>query len=99
MKYYEHGDVLLIPVEKIEGKELKTNIIMKGEITGHSHVIEKDKASLFIDNRNVMYVEVREPAMLTHEEHNKIIVQSGKYQIGRVKQYDPFKKELRNVQD
>lgn len=99
MGYIEHGDVLLFPVEKVEGKEIKTNIIMKGEITGHSHVVEKNKVKLFMDDRNIMYVKVEEPAALTHEEHGKIVIKPGKYRVGRIKEYDPFEKELRNVQD
>ena len=98
MEYYEHGDVILIPVDKIEGKKLRTNIIMKGEVTGHAHVIEKNKTQLYI-SRNVMYVKVEEPAELTHEEHGKIVIPSGNYRIDRVKEYDPFEKELRDVQD
>lgn len=99
MKYYEHGDVILIPVDKIEGRKLKTNVIMKGEITGHAHIIEKTKTKLYMDDRNIMYVKVEEPAELTHEEHGKIIIPSGNYRIDRVKEYDPFEKELRDVQD
>jgi hypothetical protein len=99
MKYYEHGDVILFPVESIKGKELNTNILMEGEVTGHKHIIEKEKTQLFMDERNVVYVEVKEPASLTHEEHGKIVIDKGYYQIGRVKQYDPFEKELKNVQD
>jgi hypothetical protein len=99
MDYYEHGDVLLIPVKDFKGKEIKTNVIMEGEVTGHKHVIEEEKAELFMDDRNVMYVEIKEPATLTHEEHGKIVVSPGNYRIDRVKEYDPFEKELRNVQD
>jgi len=99
MNYLEHGDVLLYPVKEIKGKKINTNVLMDGEITGHKHVIEKQKTQLFMDARNVKYVEVKEPASLTHEEHGKIVIQPGNYRIGRVKEYDPFEKELRNVQD
>lgn len=99
MKYYHHGDCLLIPVEKVEGKEIKGNILLEGEVTGHAHRIKENTAKLYMDKRNVMFVEVTAPSALTHEEHGRIELPEGLYRVDRVKEYDPFEKELRDVAD
>lgn len=116
MNYYHHGDVLLIPVAKIDGKQMEEkgnyNILALGEITGHAHVIEKQKTILFENADGVMFLQVEQPVLLKHlniktfkklpaneHPHSDIMIQPGNYKVGRVKQYDPWKKELENVRD
>lgn len=42
MKSKRHGDVLLVPLEiEIEGQSEKDCVLALGEVTGHSHRIEK----------------------------------------------------------
>jgi len=102
--YYQHGDVILKRIENIpQGikKESINNriVLADGENTGHAHAIsETKKAELFKDG-SIIYLKVDQPVKLKHEEHKTIIIEPGNYEIDRVKEYDPFEKEIRRVPD
>ena len=67
------GDVRLSHVKDLpkNAKPLKDKTLAYGEVTGHSH--------RFIDTSNIqryeadnkIYLQVLQPSLLTHEEHNK----------------------------
>lgn len=73
MKSIRHGDVYLKRIDKLPKGviSLKDKTLVYGEVTGHSH--------RFVDTENInryqlndkVYLEVMEPSLLTHEEHNK----------------------------
>lgn len=101
MKYYEQGDVLLIPCKDIKGDKIKSKkyVLAEGEVTGHSHVItEIEKSELYMKDGE-MYLKVLSPVHIEHEEHAKILVQPGNYKVNIVKEYDYFEKQKRKVQD
>lgn len=116
MKYYHHGDVLLIATTEIEGSKMEVknnhNILALGEITGHAHVIDAKKTTLFKNEDGIMFLQVDSPVDLRHLNiktfgeipaneypHAPIKIDPGNYEIRIVKQYDPWKKELENVRD
>lgn len=70
MKYYHHGDVILIPVKEIKGKKIEGNrnynVLALGEVTGHAHVIEKENSSLFKNDEDVLFLDVTLPTFLKH---------------------------------
>ena len=103
-KQIQHGDVLIkevssipaeaIPVPKRNGKL----VIAEGEMTGHHHVIMETGAKLFNLNGE-LYLEVTQPVIITHDEHKPLPIPAGKYQIGRVQEYDYFQEMERKVID
>lgn len=108
IKQIQHGDVLfkripelpggLVPAPRRDGKI----IVAEGEATGHSHVIESEKATLWAlekDGVTQLYLEVTEPATVTHDEHKPLPIPKGIYEIGRVKEYDYLSQMERRVVD
>ena len=45
------------------------------------------------------YIDVKEPSILTHQEHNTIPVEKGKYEIRIEREHDPFAEHERQVID
>ena len=99
-----HGDVILhkcLPVDNLEMEQPseKGYILAEGEITGHMHrILEIGKVEMFHKNGK-RYLRVYELVDLLHEEHGKILIPPGFYEIETVKEYDPWEKYIRRVKD
>lgn len=92
MVMYRQGDVLLIRVDSPAAGEAVPRdggriVLAYGEATGHAHAISAPEADLFETERGVRYLEVREPAELTHEEHAPIPLEPGVYEVRRQQEY------------
>ena len=97
--FYQQGDVIIKKISEIKGKRLNHLILARGEATGHNHIITEGNAELYEDN-GTLYLRVNsETATLTHQEHKKIILPKGDYQIDRVREFDHFEEEAKNVRD
>ncbi len=113
MKQIQQGDVYFktIKIPKVELEGISDPIVQHGEATGHAHRLmfrHGDSAGqvsckqweMFKDkNTGTRYLKVLEPTDLTHEEHNKITLPPGEYEIGIVREYDHFLEEARQVAD
>lgn len=75
----------------------KRLVLAHGE-SGHSHVIEDDEAEL-IQIGERMLLKLARAATVKHEEHGPIKLAPGIWEIGRVKEFDPFANMTRQVQD
>jgi len=105
----QQGDVLIESIDSIPKKALKKEagkkgfILAEGETTGHAHRISADTdVELFqteIDKIISMYLDVKEPATITHEEHKHFVIPPGKYTIRQVREYDHFLEEANKVKD
>jgi len=42
------GDVILLPVQQVEGEKIPHLTLAEGEVTGHKHCITEDKAKLYL---------------------------------------------------
>jgi len=94
---YRHGDVLIQKVDSVKGEKLKHLVLAEGEVTGHAHRITEGEAELYEAN-GVLYLSVKsETAALTHEEHKRIDLPMGDYQITIQREYSP--EGWRNVAD
>jgi len=83
-------------------KPHKNNHLAEGEMTGHFHAaVGKDVAVKVLDNR--MFLEAPHGATVTHQEHADIEVPASEktetYTVERVKEYDAFAEESREVSD
>lgn len=101
MKYYlQQGDVLIIPCSiPTDTNKIKTNVLQEGEHTGHAHRLFDGNFEVYETKEKVKYLKVVTPVNLRHEEHKAFQIDPGEYQIGIIKEYDPFEQEMRNVLD
>lgn len=101
MKIYRQGDVLIKQINKLPKglKKVKDKTLAYGEVTDHSHRFkDATPIELFLLN-DAKYLQVNLPSPLIHEEHKKIIIEPGKYEITQEREYDYFENELRQVVD
>ena len=106
MNISRHGDLGITPIDKIpdEAKKMYTGnsyVLAEGEYTGHKHLLqtkEREGFNVFISG-NDLFLEMLKPAKLSHEEHKTIEIEIGTYKINRENEYDPFLRQIRQVQD
>lgn len=84
-----HGDVILKPVDQVEGTKLDHLVLAEGEVTGHAHRISDGQAELYEKNGTLYLRVLSETAALTHEEHHRIDVPKGDWIIGIQREYEP----------
>ena len=107
LRQIQQGDVLLQEVTGVppgatrmpaEGRV----VVALGEKTGHSHVIKSDQAGLWGLTRNgvtELYLEVKAPVTIVHDEHKPLPIPPGIYLVGRVKEFDYFIQMKRRIED
>jgi hypothetical protein len=111
-KIYCHGDVVLRKIEKLPAKLKiqKGNTLAFGEVTGHHHALvpkgtqlksyeSLPQMKLYKGEDGKSYVEIFDPMDLLHQEHNKIEIDTGIYEVEIVREYDYNSKETRRVVD
>lgn len=96
---YQQGDVILIKVSEIKGKKLNHLILAEGELTGHNHCITKGEAELYEHEGTLFLRIVSDTAELTHQEHKTIVLPKGDFEIKKVREYDHFFEETKQVRD
>jgi len=100
---YQQGDVLFVRVERARGKPVVRDpqrgvVFAEGEATGHAHVTLDEGVTLFKDG-DMLYASADSPFVVVHEEHGRVEVPAGDYEIRRVREYDHFAEEARRVAD
>lgn len=99
---YRQGDIFLKHTsEKIENfeeieRENERIVLAYGEVTGHAHAI-KSKNAILVKANNKIFLMVLKPVELEHEEHAKINLPIGNYEVIRQRQYTP--EEIKFVAD
>ncbi len=93
------GDLLLVPVaelpesvRRVRGRRL---VLAEGEATGHAHVVDDERASLYQHGwpeTRYLRVEGVEPVSLVHEEHDPLPVLPGVYEVRRQREYAPLRR-------
>jgi hypothetical protein len=100
------GDVLIIAVKNLPTKldpvdrEAGRVVLAHGEVTGHAHTISDKRAALFRDPKLMavfMHVSGDAPVALEHDEHDRIMIPPGNYQVIRQREYSP--ESIRQVAD
>lgn len=103
-KIYRHGDVILYKLEETfqatAGKKKESLILAEGEVTGHLHKLVGDFE--VVDYKpiggDVKFV-VNTTALLTHEEHDRIVLDKGVYLKVSQVEYNPFTDLVKRVVD
>jgi hypothetical protein len=102
-KIYRQGDVLFKKIEELPKKKrkLETDIIVRGEATGHAHRIAN--GTLFSSWQRgrgpQLYIKASKGARVIHEEHKEIELEKGLYEVIRQREYDPSAPENPWVED
>lgn len=101
---YRQGDVLLMAVEHIPSaaKVQPECVVAHGEVTGHTHRIERGAARYVEDDEEEdapqqWLLVFHDAAELVHEEHPALTLPSGRYRVIQQRSYVP--EELPDVQD
>jgi len=97
---FQQGDILLFPVAVIPagGKAVGHTVLAEGEATGHAHVALGDGVEL-IEREGTLFLSAPHGATVTHQEHAPVTLPPGAYRVGRVREYDHFAEEARQVRD
>ena len=87
MNQYRHGDLLIVQVNEIptEAKPKEGKVLAYGEVTGHKH--QMDIGDLFETIDGKLYLRLKKDGNLTHEEHNRIKLPKGDYQVIHQREY------------
>ncbi|MFX1538865.1 MAG: hypothetical protein ACFFDI_32155 [Promethearchaeota archaeon] len=97
------GDLLLRKVSKLprRAKNVKSDVILEGEATGHAHRIMNGEIFRFWleTSGNQLFVKADKGAMLVHEEHASIDLEAGVYEVIRQREYDPDTETTQWVMD
>lgn len=89
MQAIRQGDVILLPVQQVEGEKIPHLTLAEGEVTGHKHRITEGEAKLFLKN-DTLYLRVySHTAMLAHEEHHAIAIPQGHWMVKIQREYEP----------
>lgn len=99
-KMVRQGDVLYVPVDRIpDGAKLEdTKTVAYGEATGHHHtMVEVDGKAEVYTLEDQMFAKVEGDVVVTHQEHNELIVEEGIYEIRIQREYTP--EDIRRVLD
>jgi hypothetical protein len=100
-KIYRQGDVLLIPVNQFPDnlKKTKKVTLALGEVTGHHHTIFAGATGYADDEESLAeFINVYEDsAVLTHQEHDAVVIPRGKYRSVIQSEYTP--EEIKRVAD
>ena len=88
---YRHGDVLIAGIAVIPSGAQKRPgaILAHGEVTGHTHRIQRQDAVQLWVHGSELFLEVKQAATLVHEEHQAIELPSGVYRVWKQREYRP----------
>ncbi|MBI5847174.1 MAG: hypothetical protein HZB31_04370 [Nitrospirae bacterium] len=99
----QQGDVIIRSIKEIPAyakrvvRQRRGFILAEGEATGHAHVIEEEIE--MYEMNGILYLKADRPVTVKHEEHKPVSLDKGVYEIGIVREYDPFEEEVRKVAD
>ncbi len=102
IKDFQQGDVIGKKLSTMPSGDSKiiarSRLVLAHGESGHSHVIEDDEAELLQIGEQII-LSLTKAATLKHEEHGQITLSAGIWEIGRVREYDPFVDMTRQVID
>ena len=81
MKNYRQGEVLILGMSNYyagQQRELPSNVIIEGEITGHKHEVEQGK--LYEANGEIVLV-AQAGCVIKHPEHKREYAETGNKKV------------------
>jgi hypothetical protein len=89
---WRHGDVLIAQTSKIPADVTRSmsTILVRGEVTGHSHRIEDPSAvQVWTTRAGEIYLTILATTRIIHEEHQPITLSPGNYRVWQQREYTP----------
>ncbi len=89
---WRHGDVMISAAPTIPkgARHRHTPILVRGEMTGHSHRIEAPETTEVWEYAGELFIKVVAPsARVIHEEHQPISLPRGIYRVWQQREYTP----------
>ena len=93
------GDLLLVPVAGLPEGAVRVGsgrlVLAEGEATGHAHIVDDERASLhrhrdrWSPAERYLSVVGDAPVFLVHEEHDRLALVPGVYEVRRQREYEP----------
>ena len=101
MKLYQQGDVLIESCEVPRDAIVQSGpiVLAYGETTGHKHAIEDIAGVKFLEKDGLYFLVNTTPMTVVHEEHRAITIPPGTWRVRKVREYDHFLEEAREVRD
>jgi hypothetical protein len=105
------GDLLFTKIDKIPSGVFAStsNVILRGEATGHAHKIENgrifnrfDWSFRQIRTKNEIFIEAKKNARIVHEEHGTLELEAGFYLVIRQREFmtlDNQKQDWQYIRD
>jgi len=101
----QQGDVILESVKQVEGNACKSRdgfyVLAEGESTGHMHKTQAVAGVEFYEKDGMFYLvnKTGHDVEIQHEEHKTVYVPDGVWKVRKVREYDHFAEEARDVAD
>lgn len=95
MKLWRQGDVYIQAIEAIPaGVQRRGNLVLAhGEVTGHTHRVPDSAAATLFSRLDAehgeLFLDVRRPTTVIHDEHAPVPLDPGCYRIWRQREYTP----------
>lgn len=102
-KQYRQGDVLVTPIATIPQSAKPAGasgrvVLAEGEATGHCHAIDYTSCKMqVLTDGAQMYLRVKSPVVLHHQEHAPATITPGDYVV--IRQVETWLDEVRRVAD
>ena len=102
-KHYRQGDVLIIESsipEAAQKQEKESRIVLEhGEVTNHAHAVRDPQAgSLYLEGTR-KFLEICFATSVQHEEHSKIPLNPGSYEVRRQVTWSALQQMAQIVRD
>ena len=104
-RIYRHGDVVLFRLDESggprSGGSTRSHLVLaRGEATGHAHRLRGSLEVVEPDTGTGSWLfRVHDRAVLTHEEHDRMVLEPGLYRKVDQVEFNPFLAMVVRVQD
>lgn len=80
-------------------EKAKRIVLGEGEVVGHKHILESKSDIEFEQTSTSISFMLESMGVLTHDEHDKMVFQAGKYRSFNQVEYNPFDQTISRVFD
>lgn len=80
-------------------QKAKRIVLGEGEIVGHKHILESKSDISYEQDDNGITFMLKGMGILTHDEHDKMVFESGNYRSYNQVEFNPFDQSIQRVFD
>lgn len=89
--HYRQGDILIVQTTTMpttDLKKVKSILVAEGSKTEHKHVLKSSSQMLLHEKEGARFVRIQKKAELVHDEHARIEIPAGDYEIRIQREFD-----------